>query len=610
LCGDSRAAVPDRRVMIRSRLRAVAASILGETNYVRLRALVACLGPLLATIHEAARARIRRLLRRRRGLSHPLRVGLAVLAHERPELLELCLETLSRTRVEGFELTVVIQDDGSTNPGVRIAIEKPKAFPFRIIRSFTPKGPNSWGAAFNKAIRTLQGVGQFDILGTCDSDCVFHPDWLASTLKICLWARRHHKNHVLGPFSPFNSSDYEFHKVLAIGETPYGRYVVKERMGALVYMCFQDDLKRLGPFAENRDDETLMTERLKGLRVRNFCTFDSYVEHLGDESILNQWRPTPVRRAVYGLNLVPSGWGIGRETFSVLGYHKYIQPSIPEARVPASKLEVDVLIPAIDQELDVLPHVISGIRRNLRHPVRRVVVVAPPSARMKKLCADCACTYIDESECLPIAKSSIRYRPQGMERSGWLYQQLLKLYSDVICDAEAVLVVDADTVLAKPQVFEQNHKITMLFSDEYHYPYFEAYKRLLHELPTARASFVAHVMLFKSEWLRSLRYEIEQRNSMPWYDAIIACMDPEELSAFSEYETYGNFVFSRFGSEIKTEYFFNRAFPRASLESLSENMNRSGRPYRLISFHSYLRERGPCAVDWSIQLDRVFQTVQ
>jgi len=179
---------------------------------------------------------------------------------------------------------------------------------YKIVRYFTPKGHNSWAGAFNKAMKKLRELDDFDILGTSDSDVIYHPDWLDQTLKICLWAKENHKEHKLGPFSSYNSANYNLHKIQGLYTSPFGDYVVKERMGAVNYLYLKEDFDKLGYFIESKDDETLMTKRLKQQKIFNFCTATSYVEHIGNKSILNQWRPVPVSVPDFGINLHEGEW--------------------------------------------------------------------------------------------------------------------------------------------------------------------------------------------------------------------------------------------------------------------------------------------------------------
>lgn len=237
-------------------------------------------------------------------------VGFALLVQDRPDYLKYSLSSLLETNVETVKLTLLLHDDGSTDSETKKMIRSAKSKKIRILKYRKDVSSGSWGGAFNSAMEILLKSGKYDIVGSADSDAYFHPAWLEETIKVARYAKKNYRKHKLGPFSSFNSSDQKFHKVIDRADTPYGGFVVKERMGALNYLyCYKDFLK-LGKFEENRDDETRMTERFRRLRVRNFCTEISYIEHIGEESILNQYRPVPVKEAVYALNLIKDGWKI------------------------------------------------------------------------------------------------------------------------------------------------------------------------------------------------------------------------------------------------------------------------------------------------------------
>ena len=320
-----------------------------------------------------------------RELPSKYKIGLAVLSHERPEYLEYCLDSLFQTNIDNYDLTVLIMDDGSIDPRVSEIINRPYNPKFKIYRVFAKKGHNSWGAAFNRAMKALIEIDDFHVLGSCDSDALFHPDWLDKTMQIAIWAKKNHRTNVLGPFSSFNSSDEEFHGVLGKFTSPYGQYVVKQRMGALNYLYFKEDLIRLGFFEESKDDETLMTERFQKLRVRNFSTDVSYVEHIGEGSVLNQWRPVPVMKSVYGLNLCKQGWPKSLEKLATFGYLRYLKPIKTIGAGLSSALPLEVYITATSKDAAILPTVIEGVRRNLKHPIRDIFIVTPKDKKLIEL---------------------------------------------------------------------------------------------------------------------------------------------------------------------------------------------------------------------------------
>ena len=279
---------------------------------------------------EAEKLRIKygRITRLAKKVPEKFKIGFAILAHERPEYLEICLDSLFRTNLHDYDITFLISDDGSKDPRVKDIIEKQRDPKYKIVRYFTPKGHNSWAAAFNKAMRKLITIDDFDIIGSADSDCLFHPEWLDRTLKIALWAKKTHKNNVLGPFSSFNSNDFKFHRILGIYESPFGKYVVKERMGALNYLYFKDDFLKLGYYPESKDDETLMTKKFRKMKVRYFCTETSFVEHLGRISILDQWRPKAIEEdSAFSVKPALGGWKLPKDVydkFPFLRHHSLI----------------------------------------------------------------------------------------------------------------------------------------------------------------------------------------------------------------------------------------------------------------------------------------------
>jgi len=246
----------------------------------------------------------------KKNVRKDFKIAMAILAYERPEYLEISLDSLCHTYLYDYDLTIFICDDGSKDPRVKKIIEKKRDPKIKIKRWYFKKGPNCAGAAINRAMRKILAYGKFDIIGWADPDVLYHPEWLRYTMDVCLWAKEHHKEHVLGPFTSFNSSDFEYHRILGLYDSPYGKYLVKRQSGMLNYFYFREDFERLGYFEESLDDETLMTNKFESLKVRNFCPEVSYIDHIGQDSVLNKWRPQKYSRAMFALNPVQDGWYI------------------------------------------------------------------------------------------------------------------------------------------------------------------------------------------------------------------------------------------------------------------------------------------------------------
>jgi glycosyltransferase involved in cell wall biosynthesis len=537
------------------------------------------------------------------------RIAMAVLVHERPDYLEKCLDSLFSSDIGDVDIRFFLLDDGSVDPGVRQLVEQPRSENYRIERHFLSKGAGTAGSVINRALKLMLAAGDFDIVGWSDPDALYHPDWLKNMLAVCLWARQHHRKHTLGPFCCFNSSDEEYHRVLGRFTSPSGDYVVKRQMGMLNYFFFKSDLEVFGVFDEGPDDETLMTVKLEKKGIRNFCTFNSYAEHLGQVSSLARWRPSGLSRAVHGLHLVPRGWPKSLATAETLGYYSDVI-GLPAAET-ASSVPLDVVYVATDRDIDTMALSVESVRRNLLHPVRDVLFIAPfESSSLRSLARNLGARFVDEDDVMPVRKKDIRYAVDGVSRQGWLFQQLLKFAAAEIVGSDRYLVVDADTVLVRPQAFVRPSGDLLLHSSEFHGPYVEAYCRLVNEPAKTMLSSVNHHMMFNVARVRSLLAHGETEHGAEWPLAILNATDLGIASGFSEYLAYGLWCLSRYESETVREYGFNKSLTRDCLAPLDELTGRYGEQCRSVSFHWYLEAAPRQARRWGNLLPTRFRSVK
>ncbi len=243
--------------------------------------------------------------------------------------------------------------------------------------------------------------------------------------------------------------------------------------------------------------------------------------------------------------------------------------------------KIDVVIPAIERDLAVLKLAILYLKVNLKHPINCIKIVGSFSDELVRFCEINNCQFVDENGILPFSKNSIKYY-----RSGWIFQQFLKL-SESLSTSEYYLVLDADTILVRPQVFLENGKVVFNYSDEYHQPYFHTYLNLLGEKPCSKVSFVSHHMLFQKSKVSELKAEIESKTHLPWYRAILNILESDHRASFSEYETYGNWMLKNYPNEIKIKYWYNASFPRSVLEQVTCSLQSYSKKYKSVSFHHY-----------------------
>ncbi len=142
--------------------------------------------------------------------------------------------------------------------------------------------------------------------------------------------------------------------------------------------------------------------------------------------------------------------------------------------------------------------------------------------------------------------------PRGV--TGWYYQQFLKMQYSFICKDEYYMVWDGDTIPCKKiQMFASEEGRPYLdLKHEYHPVYFETMGKLLPGLSKViERSFISEHMLFKTELMKALIADIESNDAIPgtrFWEKIINCIEPEKIydSAFSEFETYGTYVVTRY----------------------------------------------------------------
>lgn len=261
--------------------------------------------------------------------------------------------------------------------------------------------------------------------------------------------------------------------------------------------------------------------------------------------------------------------------------------AVPQRVDRRSELPIDVLIPVAGVDWDVLRVTIDGVRRNLAHPVGTIWIVTSLGSKAAAVADELGCEVVDEQAVLPIRREDIDYRAGAVDRSGWLFQQLLKLSADTISSADHVLVIDADTVMIRPQSFTSGDKVVLFHSGEYHPPYFEAYRAVTGLAPATRLSCTTHHMVLRRESLQGLKSLMALHRSVPWWQAVLDTCIYDSASGFAEYEVYGNYELT-FGGGLARRWWRNAIAPRTELTDLDALSRRYGDGLRTVSFHYYL----------------------
>lgn len=144
-------------------------------------------------------------------------------------------------------------------------------------------------------------------------------------------------------------------------------------------------------------------------------------------------------------------------------------------------------------------------------------------------------------------------------RIGWYLQQFLKLAWSYKTTDEKYIVIDADTIPLNKISFENERGIDLFTTKiEYNKPYFTTIENLFNCTidKQINGSFVAEHMLFRKTFVLEMLDAIMNNTNIhgeSFYEKILRSIKPSDLSAsgFSEFETYGNYVFKNHRDQVE-----------------------------------------------------------
>lgn len=262
----------------------------------------------------------------------------------------------------------------------------------------------------------------------------------------------------------------------------------------------------------------------------------------------------------------------------------FVAPPDPgQAALPA-----EVVYVATDKDLATLPRSIASLGLCRGVEVRSIVIIGPPGSQIENFAHERGLRFCSEVEVLGFGPEKYTY-PIGSDgnRSGWLFQQMVKLGWAYKSNSPAYIVLDADTIILNPVSFINNGRYILYRSEEWRSSYAAAVQCVIGARDRSLLSFVAHMMIFESESVRQMLGEIEDAKSASWTDVIARTRSLDELSCFSEYQLYGCWMRQRRPDKVRSTPLYNRSVERATLQDPSRLAEMS-RFCQTVSAHSYI----------------------
>ena len=125
----------------------------------------------------------------------------------------------------------------------------------------------------------------------------------------------------------------------------------------------------------------------------------------------------------------------------------------------------------------------------------------------------------------------------GIDRPGWVYQQLLKYEVVLRLDHENVFIIDGDTMV-KPEILRSDHLHFTSKKIEQFYLNFISY--LLPSAGIIKRNFIINYMKFSRSTLREMLHEIDP---IDWKTKILKSLSQDRV--ISEYQMYALYVLNR-----------------------------------------------------------------
>lgn len=208
---------------------------------------------------------------------------------------------------------------------------------------------------------------------------------------------------------------------------------------------------------------------------------------------------------------------------------------------------VDVVIPVTEKDFHKLEEVVGSLHfiRGLR--IGSVYLVTPVPHTVPPLDVDHNVQVIADDVVLGPLRLPTEIRLGGKDRTGWVFQQLIKLAAPTFTTQSLILWHDADTVFCKPVYLVRRGRAQLFVAREFHKPYQDFIDRLVPGLRPQHLSFVAHSMLVQRDLLEELLRDIcRGRDSRAaWPEALIRALDQQQASAMSEYDLYARYALHR-----------------------------------------------------------------
>ena len=251
--------------------------------------------------------------------------------------------------------------------------------------------------------------------------------------------------------------------------------------------------------------------------------------------------------------------------------------------------EIEIFVACIAKDFELLPSVLSSGVLSSSNNVKKITVVTTSDLLDTKLdIQGIQVNFVDENSLVSeINRSALKVKFGS--RYGWVLQQLLALTFVMDSKAEGILVLNADTIITRSQVWlNERYEQPLMCSYEYNKLYYEFLG--LYDFPTKkfRCSHITHHMLMQPAKLRNIYAHYIKKNLDEFIVDIVNYSQTHVSPVCIEFELYAYGMLGIYPELIKKRKFANINLRRSKNSLITEAASQLSNSYNSVSLHEYL----------------------
>lgn len=259
---------------------------------------------------------------------------------------------------------------------------------------------------------------------------------------------------------------------------------------------------------------------------------------------------------------------------------------------------LELLIVCRIQDSSLLRDCINYAVENSSNQVTAVTIIVPNNEVdfFRQLVANSEFKIVifveDEDRFIPIQIRNLvlQNRP---DKFGWILQQVLVCNFLLTTRARNVLVVDADTLILRKQIWvDKDERQLLMPSLEFHEPYYSFLRSQSNFFGSLNKSFISHHMLFQTHFFREM-FSLWNGRIEEALQAAFAASSKLESSPFDlKYEPYAQFMVHKHFENVQLAKWGNIGLKRSTFEDESTRkdfLSKLARSYNSVSFHHWAK---------------------